>query len=286
MLSRWPPQLAAPLQGRRAERVARSCARYSVPALIAQEVVGLREGQRCRARFERQYGRYGFDCRLGALTATWRRLARPLHIPSLASGAACPVSGLAPGIDFRSSGVGPGIGTDPAYPAPFSPDATQPLNDFTVPPGWQGGKHAFFTLPKYDGPVLVRSGQLDGSGVVTLASNEIRGAPNPTNPKPELRFPARGPKVAHTLFFLTPRAASPTSSTERRSARSSSRSACPAHLSWVDLWSGCSVEGSRTRGRPVAWGRTVPCPFLASAEHEHGGPGPSLEWRGVMLVRL
>jgi hypothetical protein len=86
----------------------------------------------------------------------------------------------------------------------FSPDATQPLNSFTVPPGWHGGKHAFFTLPNYHGPVLVRSGQLDGSGVVTFASNEIRGAPNPTTPKPELRLPVRGPKVAHTFCFLTP----------------------------------------------------------------------------------
>jgi hypothetical protein len=153
---------------------------------------------------ERQYQRHGFHCRSGFLTATWRRLSRPLHIPKLSAGAACPISAVAPGIDFRSQGVGPGIGPGPVFPAPFSPDATQPLNDFTVPPGWHGGKHAIFTLSRYHGPTLIRGGQLDGSGTVTFASNEIRGAPSLANPQPELRLAAGTPHVVHTFFFLTP----------------------------------------------------------------------------------
>lgn len=163
----------------------------------------LRDNQRCRARREREYQRYGFHCRSGFLTATWRRLTRPLHIPTLNAGATCPIRPVASGIDFRSFNVGPGIGAGPVYPAPFSPDATQPLNDFTVPVGWHGGKHAFFTQPSYDGPVLIRSGQLDGPGVVTFASNEIRGAPKLTDPRPELRLPTDTPNVARTFFFLT-----------------------------------------------------------------------------------
>ncbi|MBA3736635.1 MAG: hypothetical protein H0W90_15840 [Actinobacteria bacterium] len=153
---------------------------------------------------ERRYQRYGFHCSSGFLTTTWRRLERPLHIPSINPEAICPVSDVARGIDFHSRGVGPGSGPGPVFPAPFSPDATQPLSDFTVSPGWHGGKHALFTLPGYPGPALIRGRQLDGSGVVTFASNEIRGAPNLANPKPELRLGADIPNVVHTFFFLMP----------------------------------------------------------------------------------
>jgi hypothetical protein len=138
------------------------------------------------------------------LNATWKRLSRPLHIPTLSPGAACPISPIGSGIDFRSEGVGPGIGPGPVFPAPFSADATQPLNDYIVPVGWHGGKHAFFTLAAYHGPALVRGRQLDGPGVVTFASNEIRGAPSLADPKPALRLPAGERSVVHTFFFLTP----------------------------------------------------------------------------------
>jgi hypothetical protein len=73
-----------------------------------------------------------------------------------------------------------------------------------VPAGWHGGKHAFFTLPGYHGPALVRGRQLDGPGVVTFASNEITGAPSLADPKPTLRLPAGRPSISRTFFFLTP----------------------------------------------------------------------------------
>lgn len=114
------------------------------------------------------------------------------------------MSALASQVDFQSYGVGHGVGTGPVYPAPFSPDATQQLNNYTVPPGWQGGKHAFLTVPSYRGPALVRGAQLDGPEVVTFASNEIRGAPSLADPKPELRLPAGTRSVVHSFFFLTP----------------------------------------------------------------------------------
>jgi hypothetical protein len=181
-----------------------TCPKYSVRAGIAGKALCLQDGHACRARLERQYQRYGFHCHAQALTATWRRLKRPLHIPRLIPGAPCPISSLASKVDFRSYGVGQGVGTGPVYPAPFSPDPTQPLNDYTVPPGWHGGKHAFLTVPRYQGPALVRGSQLDGPEVVTFASNEIRGAPSLADPKPELRLPAGTRSVVHTFFFLTP----------------------------------------------------------------------------------
>jgi hypothetical protein len=185
-------------------RNGQSCGEYAVRARVGNTAMCLRDEQRCRAKFERQYQRYGFHCHSGSLAATWKRLNRPLHFPRLDAGATCPISAIASGIDFRAHGVGPGIGPGPVFPAPFSPDATQPLNDFTVPLGWHGGKHALFKLPRYRGPVLIRGGQADGSGVVTFASNEIRGAPSLADPKPELRLAVGTRSVVHTFFFLTP----------------------------------------------------------------------------------
>src|SRR4051794_14896101 len=127
------------------------CRHYSVRARIAGTTVCLRDTQKCRARLAREYGRYGFDCRFGSLVATWKRLSRPLHIPQLSAGTACPISPAASGIDFRSHNVGTGIGPGPVFPAPFSPDAPQQLNDFSVPADWHGGKHAFVTLSSYSG---------------------------------------------------------------------------------------------------------------------------------------
>jgi hypothetical protein len=73
-----------------------------------------------------------------------------------------------------------------------------------VQPDWHGGKHAFFRLAAYHGRVLVRGRQLGGPGLVTFASNEIRGAPKLSDPKPQLRLDLGTPRLVHTFFFLTP----------------------------------------------------------------------------------
>ncbi len=74
------------------EETAAPCPKYSVRARVAGKAICLRDGQACRARLGRQYQRYGFRCQAGALTATWRRLKRPLHIPRLISGEPCPTT--------------------------------------------------------------------------------------------------------------------------------------------------------------------------------------------------
>src|SRR5919201_2183714 len=48
----------------------------------------------------------------------WARLHRPLHLPTVAQGAPCPVSGVGR-INFAKYGVGKGIGPGPAYPIGF-----------------------------------------------------------------------------------------------------------------------------------------------------------------------
>jgi hypothetical protein len=60
-------------------------------------------------------------CHLGtgrgcAATDPWKALYRPLEVPRLAPGAACPVSAVDAAVDFDSFGIGPGIGAGPAYP--------------------------------------------------------------------------------------------------------------------------------------------------------------------------
>lgn len=188
----------------RSSAPAHVCGLYSVRAEVRAKAVCLSDAERCGVGLARQYARYGFECASGSLLATWKRLDRPLHIPTLPPGATCPISSIASRIDFRAHNVGAGIGPGPVFPAPFSPDAPQPLNAFSVPAGWHGGKHALFTLSAYHGRVLIRGRQLDGPGIVTFASNEIRGAPALSSPKPELRLGVGGPQVVHTFFFLTP----------------------------------------------------------------------------------
>ena len=184
--------------------VARDCRTYEVAARIANRRVCLRDLEPCKNRLERSYERFGFYCSQGRLIATWRRLRRPLHLPNIDSGSACPTSSVDQRIDFEFFGVGPGIGDGPVYPAPFDPNYRQPLDVLTVPAGWHGGKEALLILPAYRGPVLIRGRQLDGAGAVTFASNEIRGAPRLPNTSTELRIPVWRAAVVRTFFFLEP----------------------------------------------------------------------------------
>jgi hypothetical protein len=93
------------------------------------------------------------------LTATWQALEqRPLKLPSVAPGATCPkLLGHVVSPDF-----GLVLGSGPVYPFLGIGGATGSLQAATlVPVQW-------YIDPSYTGPVLVRGGQLDGSGVLTF----------------------------------------------------------------------------------------------------------------------
>lgn len=121
---------------------------------------------------------------------TWRSLHRPLHIPRLAAGTPCPVSGPAD-FDFAKYGVTQGVGPGPAYPVALRQPGT--ILDFEYPPSaasviagskWGGNKVLWFVAPSYTRPVLVRGRQLDGShGVrfelLRVPTKELRIAPVP-----------------------------------------------------------------------------------------------------------
>src|SRR5213082_2090576 len=55
---------------------------------------------------------------LGASQTPWQKLHRPLHLPRLAPGAACPVSQVDRRIDWERVRIfgGSGIGRGPVYP--------------------------------------------------------------------------------------------------------------------------------------------------------------------------
>jgi hypothetical protein len=100
-----------------------------------------------------------------AATDPWKALYRPLEVPRLAAGEACPVSIVDASVDFASFGIAPGLGSGPAYPVGFH------LSDSTLElarPGnfqsrtWGGQKVLWFVHPRYRGPVLIRGRQLDG----------------------------------------------------------------------------------------------------------------------------
>ncbi len=197
--------LAAVAANASAIRLAKPCGAYSVRAVVGGRATCLRDEQPCRHRFERRYQRYGFHCRSeGSLVATWRRLGRPLRVPTVATGAPCPVSNPETRFDFPAAyGVSRGIGPGPVYPVnyrPRGPDMSLVLIPFPPLPGyftegseWNGWKHVWVVRAAYQGPVLIRGGQLDGANDVRFGGNIV--------PPSEHRLPAAPRQLAGRFRF-------------------------------------------------------------------------------------
>jgi hypothetical protein len=88
-----------------------------------------------------------------------KKLFRPLHLPTLAPGAPCPVS--------RTREVAPGypvaLGPGPAYPVGLGAEATLSYRTGQLlPPPWFGNKVVWVIAPRYRGLLLVRGHELDG----------------------------------------------------------------------------------------------------------------------------
>jgi hypothetical protein len=152
---------------------ARRCGTYAKDAIVAGRHRCLSEGASCRARLNRTYHRYGYTCSRGFLAIWWAGLRKPLHVPTLAPGAACPqtlASGTLRerGVDVR--GAAPAYGPGPAYPALGISEGDTGATvvvldnwgaDSKGGAGWSGTK-VLWTTPRYSGAVLVRGRQLDG----------------------------------------------------------------------------------------------------------------------------
>jgi hypothetical protein len=117
-------------------------------------------------------------------TDAWTPIRRPLHIPTIAYGAKCPVARAPRGVNFAAYGIGRGIGPGPAYPVGWA-NGTIPIVwqrndvDATV---WGVQKVLWFVHPSYTGPVLIRGEQIDGPYKVRFERGRI--------PPAELRLPA------------------------------------------------------------------------------------------------
>jgi hypothetical protein len=121
-----------------------------------------------------------------AATDPWKALQRPLEIPRLARGSACPVSSVARSVPWKRFGIGSGIGRGPAYPV-LGGDTLEfrPPESFESR-RWGGQKVFWFVLPRYRGPVLIRGRQLDGPYGIRFENGDV--------PPAELRI-ARGQSV-------------------------------------------------------------------------------------------
>jgi hypothetical protein len=97
-------------------------------------------------------------------TDPWRKLHRPLHLPRLAAGDACPVSPIDRRVDWKTINIfgGSGIGRGPVYPGLGASGGhfTTTKGDSDAP--WFGGKLFWYVKPRYRGRVLIRGRRLDG----------------------------------------------------------------------------------------------------------------------------
>lgn len=149
---------------------AKTCAAGAVRAVINGKQTCLRAGQRCAKRFDRQYHRYGFHCHTGRLRADrWIALAsRPLHLPQITPGAACPRS---PGRVVNPN-FGIAYGPGPVYPVGMEVGSDGIVHYGGAEPvrGWYGFKVLWITDPRRE-DTLVRGRQLDGSNQLRFDTN-------------------------------------------------------------------------------------------------------------------
>jgi hypothetical protein len=94
-------------------------------------------------------------------------IARPMRLPTVAPGAACPVSGVTVRSPVAQPADARGLGKGPLYPITFyiGEDATLRLGKETAgPEGLHELKVVWATTTGYKGPVVVRLGRIDGVG--------------------------------------------------------------------------------------------------------------------------
>jgi hypothetical protein len=119
-----------------------------------------------------------------AASDPWAKLRRPLQLPRIEPGAACPASGIDRRVDweraniFGESGIGPG----PVYPGlggyPGGRLNLTPDDQFGGP--WAGQKVFWYVLPTYLGRVLIRGRRLSGGARLGFGGGRV--------PESELRI--------------------------------------------------------------------------------------------------
>jgi hypothetical protein len=96
----------------------------------------------------------------------WSKLRRPLHLPRLDPGSACPVSRVDRRVDWERANIfgGSGIGRGPVYPGlgGYPGGRLNLTPDRQYGGSWAGQKVFWYVLPSYRGRVLIRGRRLDG----------------------------------------------------------------------------------------------------------------------------
>jgi hypothetical protein len=118
-----------------------------------------------------------------AASHPWARLHRPLHLPRIAHGAACPVRRADPRVPWKRINIfgEAGIGRGPVYPGLGGRSGLLwATRDQQWGGRWFGDKVFWYVVPGYRGPVLIRGRRLDGPQWVRFNEGRI--------PAPELRI--------------------------------------------------------------------------------------------------
>lgn len=145
------------------------CAASETRAVVAGRVACLSVGKACQSRYAKAYRRYGFICHNQSLRYDWRRLHRPLHVPTIGAGTTCPATRPRPRAP-PSVNLPYAFGPGPAYPT-LDLSSGRAAAVMVWPPteqpyfGWAGTK-ILWRVPMYAGAVLVRGRQLDGTSQV------------------------------------------------------------------------------------------------------------------------
>lgn len=108
---------------------------------------------------------------------SWRALQRPLHLPHLARGAACPVSGIDRRVAWKPVNIfgGSGVGPGPVYPG-LGGSGGQITGRRSLSYGrWRADKVFWYVKPGYRGRVLIRGRRLNGPESLRFGDARPRG---------------------------------------------------------------------------------------------------------------
>ena len=100
-----------------------------------------------------------------ASAGSWADLYRPLSLPDLEAGEACPVSPVDASVDWKSMGIfgSSGLGPGPVYPG-LGATGGELIANQRVSGGLVAGKLFWYASPSYRGKALLRGRRLDGTG--------------------------------------------------------------------------------------------------------------------------